>query len=269
MIDKSRIISIKTREKVLSYLEGQHKAIKTGEEDDLKNIREYTYSDNVKRINWIITAKERKPYVVEREEIKSQNIIMVIFLDQEFLFGKKLERLMEVVGLIGYSTIYQKDKLHTFIFTDRLEKYFKHRNNPEMVFEIVKYIHNIPLKGKKLNIDNFDNYLLNQRKSLVILIGDFFYPINLIRIASKHKLVIVKIRERDEESPEKYLDYQLKSFDDKLKIPYLVKPMIKVYKKNYKKFDERLRQFSVLRRIPIETIYEDEDTFLKLKLLFS
>ncbi|WP_457638721.1 DUF58 domain-containing protein [Persephonella sp.] len=269
MIDKSRLITIKIRQKVLSILEGQHQVLKFGEEDDLKNIREYTYGDNVKRINWIITAKERRPYVVEREEIKSQNIVVCIFIDQEFLFKNKLEKLIEVYSIIGYSALYQKDKLHTYVFSEGLEKYFKHRNSLSLIDDAVSFISSIPLRKKQLDIKNFSKMIKSSKRSLVILIGDFFYPADLVELASKHKLKVIKIRDREEENPERYTGYHLKSFDGKRKIPYLVKPMVKNYTENLKKIDEKLRQQTVLKKIPVKTVYTDEDPFVKLRLLFS
>jgi len=269
LIDKSRLISIKIRQKVLSLLEGKHRIIKFGEEDDLKNIREYTYGDNVKRINWIITAKEKKPYVVEREELKSQNIVICLFVDQEFLFKNKLEKMAEVYSIIAYSAMYQKDRLYTYIFSSGVEMEVIHRNNISTVQQVLDHLFKIKLKEKRLNFENFHRKVLSHRRSLLVLIGDFFYDIDLIPVTSKHKPVIIKIRDRDEENPEKYTGYQLRSFDGKRKIPYLVPPMVKTYKKNLSEIDEKLRQFAVLNRIPIRTIYTDEDPFVKLRLLFS
>ena len=268
-MDKNKVLRLKIKQKVLSFFEGQHKALKFGEEEDLKNIREYTYGDNVKRINWIITAKERKPYVVEREEVKGQSIVVVLFIDQEFLYGKKLEKLLEVFSIIGYSVMYQKDKLFTYIFSEGLEKFFPHRNSLSLIDEVTEYISSMEIKKKRLNTENFQKYLLKHKRSLIILIGDFFYNLNFTEICHKNRLAVIKIRERTEENPEVYTGYQLRSFDKKEKIPYLVRPMVKHYIKGMKEIDEKLRQFSVLKRIPVQTIYADENPFLKLRKMFS
>jgi len=269
VIDKSRIITIKIKQKVLSLLEGRHQVLKFGEEDDLKNIREYTYGDNVKRINWIITAKEKKPYVVEREELKSQNIIVCLFIDQEFLFKNKLDRLVEVYGIIGYSALYQRDRLFTYIFGEGLEREYTHRNMPSTVDQVIKDIYSMELKEKRLDLTGFETVLARHRRSLVVLIGDFFYEVNLLKVASKHRVKIIKIRDNEEENPENYMGYQLKSFDGKKKIPYLVKPMVKTYKNNLHRIDHQLRQQAVLKKIPVRTIYTSEDPLVKLKTLFS
>ena len=268
-MDKTRLITIKIRQKVLSFYEGLHKALKFGEEDDLKNIREYTYGDNVKRINWIITAKEKKPFVIEREERKNQNIIVVLLLDQEMLYGSKLQKLYEIFSILGFSALYQKDRLNTYIFTDRMEKFFQHRNTFSAVEDVLKFVDTIPLKDKRLKIDQIDKYLLRHKRSIVILIGDFVYPVNISRISSRHKLFIIKVREKDEEDPKKYTGYQLKSFDLKRRIPFLIKPMVRNYIKNLNSIDENLRQQAVLKRVPVKTIYTNEDLFLKLRMMFS
>ncbi|MBK3331612.1 DUF58 domain-containing protein [Persephonella atlantica] len=268
-MEKSKIIRLKIKQKVLSFFEGQHKTLKFGEEDDLKNIREYTYGDNVKRINWIITAKEKKPYIVEREEVKGQNIIVIILIDQNFLFGRKMEKLLEVYSIIGYSALYQKDRLFTYIFSEGLEKYFPHRNSISVVDDVMEFINSMEIRRKRLKIENLQRYIFRHRRSLVIIIGDLFYLPDIKEIAYRHKTAIIKIRERVEENPEKYTGFQLTSFDKKERIPYLVKPMVKNYIKNLKKIDQKLRQFAVLKRIPVQTIYTDEDPFVKLKKMFS
>ncbi|WP_029521095.1 DUF58 domain-containing protein [Persephonella sp. IF05-L8] len=269
MIEKSKIISLKAQHKVLSSLEGIHKAIIFGEEDDLKNIREYTYGDNVKRINWIITAKERKPYVVEREELKSQNIIIVLLLDQEMLFKNKLDKVSEIFAILGYSALYHKDKLHTYIFTDKIEKYFPHKNHPQHITNILDFIYSLDIKHKKIDTENIYRLINRHKRSLVILIGDFVYPMNILNIASKHKLSVICVRDKEEENPSGYTGFQLKSFDEKRKIPLLVSPMVKIYKRNLEKLDENLRHQIVLKRIPFQKIFTDEDPFIKLKLMFS
>ncbi len=268
-MDKTRLITIKIRQKVLSFYEGIHRALKFGEEDDLKNIREYTYGDNVKRINWIITAKEKKPFVIEREERKNQNIIIVLLLDQEMLYGKKLQKLYEIYSILGFSALYQKDKLNTYIFTDKMEKFFKHRNAFTVVEDVLKFVDAISLKDKKLQTNQIEKYLLRHKRSIVILVGDFVYPIDISLISSRHKLFIIKVREKDEEDPKKYTGYQLKSFDLKRKIPFLIKPMVKSYIKNLRNLDENLRQQAVLKRVPVKTIYTHEDPFIKLRMMFS
>ncbi|WP_457625155.1 DUF58 domain-containing protein [Persephonella sp.] len=268
-MNRRKIITIKIRQKVLSFFEGQHRTLKFGEEDDLKNIREYTYGDNVKRINWIITAKEKKPYVVEREERKSQNIIVVLLMDQEMLYGKKIDKLIEVFSIIGFSALYQKDKLNTYIITDKVEEFVKHRNSFSLIDEVIEKVERLNLKDKKINLNELEKYLLRHKRSYLIFIGDFVYPVDLTKIAGKHKISIIKIREKSEENPEGYTGYRLKSFDEKRKIPYLVKPMVNTYRKNLKEIDENLRQFTVLKRIPVRTIYTHEDPFLKLRTMFS
>ncbi|NPA13376.1 MAG: DUF58 domain-containing protein [Aquificae bacterium] len=269
MIDKSRLIAIKIRQKVLSILEGRHKILKFGEEDDLKGIREYTYGDPIKKISWIISAKYRKPFVVERDLLKSQNIIICLLLDQEFLFGKKLDKLAEVYSLIAFSGLYQKDKLFTYIFTDTLERRFNHRGVLTTVEDVLRYIYSMELKNKRLNPVEIEGAVLRHKPSLVILIGDFFYKLNLYKLATKHKVAILKIREKDEENPTPYTGYQLISFDEKERIPNLVKPMVVNYKKNLEDIDTHLKKFTTLKKIPVETIYTYEDPLIKLKKVFS
>ncbi len=265
--EKARFLTIRSKERILNYLEGIHKTFVFGEEDDLKNIREYTYGDDIRKINWIITARERKPYVVEREELKSQNIRIAIFLDQEFLFKDKLEKLIEVYSLLSYATLLKKDKLEIFILTDRLEKHIKVKSIFQ-IEEISEYIVSINIKTKKFT-DKVLESLFYGKRSFTILIGDFIYKLNLLPVSYRHKLAVIILRDPDEEDPVKYVSYQLKSFDEKRKIPFLRKDMAVFYKKNLKSMDKDLKEFLINRRIPFTKIYTYEDPLIKLKKLFS
>ncbi|WP_457623449.1 DUF58 domain-containing protein [Persephonella sp.] len=266
---RGKLISIKAKHKALSLTEGIHKTITTGDEDDLKSIREYTYGDDIRRISWIITAKEKKPHVVEREELRSQNVIIVVLLDQDMLFKNKIEKTAEIYGILAYSILYQKDKLHSYILTDSIDNYNSTRNTTETVENFINRIFNLDLKTKKINPNLIKDISNKHKRSLLILIGDFCYPVDLILPSKKHKIAIVKVRDREEENPEKYEKYQLKSFDLKRKIPFLRKDMVKTYRENLIKIDSELRSFAFNKRIPISTIYTDEDPLIKLKVMFS
>ncbi len=266
--ERARLITIKAKHRVLSHLEGLHKTFVFGEEDDLKNIREYTYGDDIRKISWIITARERKPFVIEREEVKSQNIKISLLLDQEFLFKNKLEKAIEIYSLLGYAAIFQRDKLETFIITDTLEKFFKHKNSPVSVEEATHYISGLNLKNKTFKPEVL-KILSRGKRSLLVLIGDFVYPVDLFSLSLKHKIFIIVVRDRDEENPSPYKGYQLKSFDEKKKIPYLRKEMVNMYIENLKKIDRKLSQFLSNKKIPHIKIYTDEDPLPKLKKLFS
>ncbi len=266
---KAKLLKIKSKHRILSHLEGIHKTFIFGEEDDLKNIREYTYGDDIRNINWIITARERKPFVVEREEIKCQNVKVVLFVDQEFLFKNKLERLIEVFSLIGYSVLYQKDRLEVFIVSNGLQKYFKHRNSHLVVDEAVDFLLSMDLKNLKIKPKDSLNFISKGKRSLVILVGDFVFSIDLSPLLHKHKLYLIRIRDKEEEYPDIYRGYQLRSFDEKRKIPYLKKDMIKRYTANLKEIDEKLNSFLTAHRIPNTKIYTEEDPLIKLKKLFS
>lgn len=266
---KGRLITIKAKHRALSLTEGLHKTFTIGEEDDLKSIREYTYGDDIRKISWIITAKERKPHVVEREELRSQNVIIVMLLDQDMLFKNKIEKVAEVYALIGFSVLYQKDKLNTYIITDKIEYYMKHKNSPVIVENSIDKIMKLKLKKTRLDLSKLPDTLLKHRRSYVILIGDFCYPVDLLHISRRHRIAIIKVRDREEENPDKYEKYQLKSFDGRKKIPYLRRDMISTYKKNLHRIDSDLRAFMFNKRIPHTTIYTDEDPFIKLKIMFS
>ncbi|NPA53943.1 MAG: DUF58 domain-containing protein [Aquificae bacterium] len=265
--EKAKLISINSREKVLNYLEGIHKTFVFGEEDDLKNIREYTYGDDIRKINWIITARERKPYIVEREEIKSQNIRLILLLDQEFLFKNKLEKLIETFSLLGYAALFKQDKLEVYILTDKVEKSFKVKNIHQ-IEQISEFIASLNLKEKKFSPKTAEKIAYG-RRSFTIFIGDFIYEINLLPISYQHKLAVLIIRDLEEENPQNYVSYQLRSFDERRKIPFLRKDMVDVYKKNLLRLDTKLKTFLVNKKIPYTKIYTHQDPFEKLKRLFS
>lgn len=126
----------------------------------------------------------------------------------------------EIYALIGFSVLYQKDKLNTYILTDSVDYYMKHKNTPVIVEDAVERIMSLKLKKKTLDLSILPQVLLKHKRSYVILIGDFCYPVDLLHISRKHRIAIIKVRDREEENPEKYEKYQLKSFDGKRRIPF-------------------------------------------------
>ncbi len=265
--EKAKLITIKSKEKVLNLLEGGHRTFIFGEDDDLKNIREYTYGDDIRFINWIITARERKPFIVEREELKNITVRIVLLIDQEFLFKDKLEKLIEIFSLLSFAALYKKDRVEIFILTERLEKILYIKENIYAVENISQEIVSLDLRRKKLNPEIIQ--VLNQgKRSITILIGDFLYPVNILPLSYRHKLFLVILRTRDEENPHKYRGFQLKSFDEKRKIPVLRNEMLKEYIKNVKNLDKNLESVCYRRRIKHIKIYTDQDPLLKLRQLF-
>ncbi len=265
--EKARLINIKSKIRILSFLEGGNRIFSTGDNDDIKNIREYSYGDDIRKINWIITARERKPYIVEREQLKNKNIKIIILLDKNFLFKTKLEKLIEVYSLLSYASLFQRDKLSLAVLTDRVEVDTKIKNVKDTE-KTANLLSSTEINKKVLDIEKL-NLVLPEQRSILILIGDFIYKLELTPKILKHHLFFIKIRDKDEENPAIYINRQLRSFDNRRKIPVLARDIVKEYIKNLKDIDVHNEKIALKYKIHRKKIYTYEDPLFKLVELFS
>jgi len=217
--------------------------------DDFKELREYIEGEDIRKIHWFSTAKKNKPMVIERENRKSQNVLLVILLDKNSLFLDKLNTMLKIYFILANSAIYQKQNLEILVVTD-ITKLFKISNLFELD-EVEKYIESLNLK--KVTLSNFD---ITQKNYLAIFIGDFFYK---IKFNLSNKNIFIFVREQVEENPKKYLKNTLKDISSNS--TFLSKLNLKFYLSKLKDNDSYYNNFKVIR----QKIYPKDNIVFKLK----
>jgi len=173
---------------------------------DFIELREYMPGDDIRHIDWNITAKMQKPYIKIFREERELNVVIVSLLNGSVHFGSKKfkqETIAEVVALLGFSIIKNGDLLSSYIFTDTMIKHLKPSKKIHQVQQSVDDILNFNAIGQKIDLKALADTLYKRlkRKSLILIVGDFFEIPNFALLARKHEVLAIIVRDLLEEKP--------------------------------------------------------------------
>ena len=260
-----KTLIINTKKRIFGQLAGNHLSKLKGEGLDFRELREYNYQEDARKIDWKISAKLQKPYVKEFDETKELNIIILYLLSGSIHFGSlrlKSELALEIMGLLGFSAVKFGDKV-SFIIYDTKPLRFKPTKTINGVSAAIENISKINLIKKDYDF-YFIDYLNKLKKSILFIIGDFYKIPPLNRL--KHETYVVIIRDKFEERPE------FKGYVELIDPISLKETNInfnsyitKKYQDFIKKHDLKLTEFLKSKKIKFTKIYTDEDPFFKLK----
>lgn len=207
-MSKLKKILVRARRQVFSEMVGNNPSIFQGEGYDFIELREYMPGDDIRHIDWNITAKMQRPYIKVFREERELNVVVVSVLNGSVHFGSKRFKqdvIAELNALLGFSVLKNGDLLSSYIFTDRLVSH----NKPEKKSFIVQKMTQDILDFNAIN-ENVDFkfiadtlYKRLKRKSLILMIGDFFEIPDFKLLAKKHEVVSLVVRDKLEENPPK------------------------------------------------------------------
>jgi len=205
-LSKLQKILVRARRQVFSEMIGNNPSIFQGEGYDFIELREYMPGDDIRHIDWNITAKLKKPYIKIFREERELNVVIASMLNGSVYFGsKKLKQdvIAEVNALLSFSTIKNGDLLSSYIFTDKLESHLKPSKKLYQVHKNVEEILAFEPLNHKADYKALSNTLFKRlkRKSLIVIVGDFFEVPDFKLLAQKHEVVAVIVRDRLEEHP--------------------------------------------------------------------
>jgi len=205
-VSKLNKILVRARRQVFSEMVGNNPSIFQGEGYDFVELREYMPGDDIRHIDWNITAKLQKPYIKIFREERELNIVVVSVLNGSVHFGSKKfkqETIAEVSALLGFSTLKNGDLLSSYIFTDRMISHSKPSKKLHQIQKNVDEILGFEAIGEKLDFKVLSDTLFTRlkRKSLILVIGDFFEIPDFKLLAKKHEVVALIVRDHLEEKP--------------------------------------------------------------------
>ncbi len=205
-MSKLKKILVRARRQVFSEMSGNNPSIFKGEGYDFVELREYMPGDDIRHIDWNITAKMQTPYIKIFKEERELNVVVATMLNGSVYFGSKKFKqdvIAELVALLSFSTLKNGDLLSSYIFTDRMISNSKPTKKMSFVTKNVAQVLEFdPLHQKAdyaLMADTL--YKRLKRKSLIILIADFFQVPDLRVLAKKHEVIAIIVRDKFEEHP--------------------------------------------------------------------
>lgn len=210
LLKKVRKIEIKTKGLSEQIFSGEYHSAFKGRGMAFSEVREYLSGDDIRAIDWNVTARFNHPYIKVFEEERELTVMLLIDLSASSEFGTnkqfKRELIAELSAVIAFSAMKNNDKIGAILFTDKIEKFIPPKKGKSHVLRIVSEIISTEptQKGTSLNVPL--TYLINaiKKRSIAFLISDFisnesFYDV--LKIASrKHDLVALEIADQREKS---------------------------------------------------------------------
>jgi len=205
-MSKINKILVRAKRQVFSDMVGNNPSMFQGEGYDFVELREYMSGDDIRHIDWNITAKMQKPYIKVFREERELNVVLVSILNGSVYFGSKKfkqDLIAEIVALLGYATLKNGDLLSSYIFTDRVVDHQRATKKIQIVQRSVEKILEFDPLNEKVDFDFIADTLFKRikKRSLIIMIGDFFEIPNFKVLAKKHEIIALVVRDRVEEVP--------------------------------------------------------------------
>ncbi len=205
-MSKLQKILVKAKRQVFSEMIGNNPSPFHGEGYDFIELREYMPGDDIRHIDWNITAKMQRPFIKVFREERELSVSVVSILNGSVYFGAKRfkqELIAEINALLGFSVVKNGDLLSSFIYTDTLEHFVKPSKNIYAVHKMTENVLNFEPLGKRVDFKAIADSLYKRvrRKSLIVVIGDFFAIPDFKVLARKHEVIAIVVRDRIEEEP--------------------------------------------------------------------
>lgn len=205
-MSKLQKILVRARRQVFSEMVGNNPSIFHGEGYDFIELREYMPGDDIRKIDWNITAKMRQPFIKVFREERELNVVLASVLNGSVHFGSKKfkqELIAEIVALLGFSTLKNGDLLSSYIFTDEMVSNSKPSKKIHKIQKIVDEILNFDALNQQVDFKVIVDTLYKRlkRKSLILLVGDFFEIPDFSVLSKKHEVIAIIVRDHLEEKP--------------------------------------------------------------------
>jgi uncharacterized protein (DUF58 family) len=207
ILKKLRKYEIRVRKAINSQMQGDFQSIFKGSGLEFDDVRLYQYGDDVRTIDWNVTAKGHGTFVKTYKEEKEQNVFFILDVSASQEIGndghQKIDIGKEITSLLALSAIKESSQVGLFCFSDQTETYIKPGKGLRHSYEIVSAILKLTPTSKKTNIDYGIKYALEllKRRSVIFLISDFVdenYMHSLKGMARKHDLIVIQLFEKRE-----------------------------------------------------------------------
>lgn len=274
-MSKLQKILVRARRQVFSEMVGNNPSIFQGEGYDFIELREYMPGDDIRHIDWNITAKMRTPFIKVFREERELNIVLASVLNGSVHFGSKKfkqEVIAEVVALLSFSTLKNGDLLSSYIFTDTMISNSKPSKKLQQVQKNVDEILEFNALNRKVDFKVIADTLYKRlkRKSLIIVIGDFFEIPDFKLLAKKHEVIAIIVRDHLEEKPpvmglSSLVDPESgMSFENDFN-----SSSIKAYTKKMQVHDHKLYETMRKHQVRFTKIYTNATVSVELRRLFE
>jgi len=182
ILRKVRQIEIKSNRLISEVLSGSYQSAFKGQGIDFEEVRDYQPGDEVRSIDWNVTAKMGVPYVKQYREERELTILLAVDISESGIFGShdrsKRERMAELGALLAFSAVRNGDKVGLLLFAEEIEKYLPPAKGQKHVLRILREILFFQNRTKQTNLNEglrFINKVM-RRRAVVFFLSDFIIP---------------------------------------------------------------------------------------------
>jgi uncharacterized protein (DUF58 family) len=250
ILKKVRKIEIKTRRLSDHIFGGEYHSTFKGRGMTFSEVRPYQYGDEIRSIDWNVTARYNEPHVKVFEEERELTMLLMVDISGSEFFGTtqqfKRDTATEIAATLAFSAIQNNDKVGLLLFSDQIELYIPPKKGKSHVLRIIRELIEFTPKSKKTSINEALKFLSSvmKKKTIVFLLSDFMddaYEQTLKIAGRKHDVTGIKIYDKhDEEIPNLGIVPMLDAETGKTQ---LVNTSSKTIRKNYKANALRLNEY--------------------------
>ena len=202
LLKKIQKFHFTTRRLASDLFAGQYESAFKGRGMEFAEVREYQIGDDIRNIDWNVTARFGRPFVKVFHEERELTVILILDISGSHLFGTrekfKRELLAEVAGMLAFLAIRTNDKVGAILFSSGVEKYIPPKKGPSHVWRLIKEIFTYQPRDLSTNIDAVLTYLnrVAKRHAIVFLISDCMdrgFDRSLRLTARKHDLTVIRV----------------------------------------------------------------------------
>jgi uncharacterized protein (DUF58 family) len=208
ILKKIRKLEIQTKGIVNTLFGGEYQSAFKGRGMEFSEVRAYTYGDDIRQIDWNVTARTGDPFIKIFEEEREQTLMLCIDISQSGTFGtqsqSKMELAIEICAVLAFSAIKNSDKVGLVLFSDHIEKVVPPKKGRTHVLRLIREMYTTKPTGKGTDIADGLSYInrLLDRRAIVVLASDFMdkdfeKPLRITN--QKHDLVSIIINDQFED----------------------------------------------------------------------
>ena len=199
-----RRIEIRTRRLVEEVFSGEYHSVFKGTGMEFREVREYVPGDDVRAIDWNVTARTGDPFVKLYDEERELTVMLAVDLSRSGRFGSgarlKSEVAAELCGVLAFAAIANKDKVGLVLFSDRVEKFIPPAKGRSHVLRLIRELLTFEPEGRGTDLDAPLRLLgsVLKRKATVFLVSDFWagdFTTSLSVLSRRHDVVAVRVRD--------------------------------------------------------------------------
>ena len=207
LLKQVRQIEIRTKGLVNQVFSGEYHSVFKGRGMEFSEVREYQFGDDVRNIDWNVSARFGHPFIKIFEEERELTVILMVDMSGSLIFGSvdktKQQIAAEISSILAFSALKNNDKVGMILFTDKIEKFVPPRKGKKHVLRIIREVLSFEPEGKSTDIRAALEYMNNaiKKRSIVFLLSDFMdsgYEKILRIVGKRHDFIGVVLNDERE-----------------------------------------------------------------------